>query len=178
MLGSLHLFDRKYARRTIMAPLEENSEKPRLSIELLEQEGIFFFPEVHESKNLPKLIKPIQEHLLHFRGRLPGEWREGFAKEREIFRTAWESTDLKIGKNWDLLPPELETGTICIDTSYYGATQIPKRMKVELRTRDKTSRQSIALRKKRVLEDKWVSVLQRNIFKTFEEVHDKASTYE
>jgi hypothetical protein len=77
-----------------------------------------------------------------------------------------------------LLPPELETGTICIETSYYGATQIPKWMEVEVRICDSISRQSIALRKKRVMEPKWVSLLQRSIFKTFEQVHTKASTYE
>jgi hypothetical protein len=71
-----------------MAPLEEKSEKPKLSVELLEQEDIFFFPEVHKSRNLPKLVRPIQEHLLRFRGRLPDKWREGFAKERKNSRTA------------------------------------------------------------------------------------------
>lgn len=163
-----------------MADLSSSTtQKPKLTRDILEREGIQFFEKV-DAGELPGWLRPIAQHMLHCRSRFEPENEDLFSKELEEFNEEGHDNETACEENWVLHPPELHRGSVYIPVQRWQRVKQNQYASGELGISENIRDRAVELRKKQrdEPESKWADLLHAHVFRAFDDVHPRASEYQ
>lgn len=140
--------------------------KPKLTKELLQDNGIFFSEDVCSSKDLPDEIRPIRELLICFGKRLPTTAKAKFEKELNAFKKSGQDSEEAFREFCSLEPLVFGKESVYVDRQMFGKDQF-KCIQDEIAECEKNAKEAIELRIREEREPGWMHFLRNHLFKQF-----------